>query len=249
MIGQYLADVAGLGPLFDPDHVRKTLQAIHKYNYRSNLFDHDSVQRVYALNDEPAILVCDYGRGTRPTIPFPYYAEAWTGIEYLVAAQFIFAGMVREGLEAIEDVRWRFDGERRNPWDEPECGHHYARAMSAWSSVIALSGFQYHAARQQLTLAPKLKTPHFRSFWSTGLAWGQFEITYRAGHQQIELVVKEGTLPVSSVQLEVGAGPNTEVTVDNRQLKHRVERSPGISAIVLEQPITVSAASKIELSL
>ena len=76
-------------------------------------------------------------------------------MEYLVAAQFIHAGMLREGLETIEDVRWRFDGERRNPWDEPECGHHYARAMSAWSSVVAWSGFHYHAADKALTLSPK----------------------------------------------------------------------------------------------
>ena len=84
-------------------------------------------------------------KAARPRIPFPYYAEAWTGIEYLVAAQFIHAGMVREGVETVEDVRRRHDGERRNPWDEPECGHHYARAMSAWAPLLALSGYLYSA--------------------------------------------------------------------------------------------------------
>ena len=142
LIGQYLADLAGLGPLLNPAHIRKTLESIRKYNHRAQLFEHDSVQRVYALNDEPALLVCDYGKGVRPKIPFPYYAEAWTGIEYLVAAQFIHAGMVAEGVETVENVRMRFDGERRNPWDEPECGHHYARAMSAWSTLLAISGFR-----------------------------------------------------------------------------------------------------------
>ena len=46
--------------------------------------------------------------------------------------------MVREGVETFENSRRRYDGERRNPWDEAECGHHYARAMSAWSGVLAL---------------------------------------------------------------------------------------------------------------
>src|ERR1039458_3884728 len=147
LIGQYLADIAGLGPLLDPAHIRKTLESIHKYNYRAQLFEHDSVQRVYALNDEAALLVCDYTKGGRPKIPFPYFQEAWTGIEYLVAAQFIHAGMLREGLETIENVRRRYDGERRNPWDEPECGHHYARAMSTWSSVVAFSGFDRQGPR------------------------------------------------------------------------------------------------------
>jgi uncharacterized protein (DUF608 family) len=200
LIGQYLADLAGLGPLLDPAKIRKTLESIHKYNYRANLFDHDSVQRVYALNDEPAILVCDYGKGARPKIPFPYYAEAWTGMEYLVAAQFIHAGMLREGLEVLEDVRWRFDGERRNPWDEPECGHHYARAMSAWSSVVAWSGFYYHAADKALTLSPKTNTPAFTSFWSTGAGWGLFSVAPENKRTRTKITVTEGTLPLRTIR-------------------------------------------------
>jgi uncharacterized protein (DUF608 family) len=197
LIGQYLADLAGLGPLVDPAHIRKTLESIQKYNYRAELYDHDSVQRVYALNDEPALLVCDYGKVQRPKIPFPYYQEAWTGIEYLVAAQFIHAGMLRQGLAAIENVRRRFDGERRNPWDEPECGHHYARAMSAWSSVVAWSGFEYHAAQRSLALRPRSVAQPFRSFWSSGTGWGVF--TVAQGRAEVE--VQEGTLPVRSLRL------------------------------------------------
>jgi uncharacterized protein (DUF608 family) len=197
LIGQYLADLAGLGPLLDPAQIRRTLEAIQKYNYRAELYDHDSVQRVYALNDEPALLVCDYGKVQRPRIPFPYYQEAWTGIEYLVAAQFIHAGMLRDGLSTIENVRRRFDGERRNPWDEPECGHHYARAMSAWSSVVEWSGFQYHAAQKAVAILPKSAGQPFRSFWSSGLGWGVFSVSAN----RAELDVREGTLPIRSVRL------------------------------------------------
>jgi uncharacterized protein (DUF608 family) len=213
LIGQYLADLAGLGPLLDPAKIRKTLESIHKYNYRANLFDHDSVQRVYALNDEPAILVCDYGKGARPKIPFPYYAEAWTGMEYLVAAQFIHAGMLREGLETIEDVRWRFDGERRNPWDEPECGHHYARAMSAWSSVVAWSGFQYHAADKTLTLSPQTNTPVFTSFWSTAAGWGLFSIASENKRSRTKITVTEGSLPLRTIRCGKATATLDEGTV------------------------------------
>src|SRR5262249_1549452 len=98
LIGQYLADVAGLGPLLAPANIQKTLSSIYKYNHRNNLYEHDSVQRIYALNDEAAVLICDYGKTERPKVPFPYYAEAWTGIEYLYASQLIYAGMVNEGV-------------------------------------------------------------------------------------------------------------------------------------------------------
>ncbi len=196
LIGQYLADVAGLGPLLNPAHIRSALASIHKYNSRASLYEHDSVQRIYALNDEPAVLICDYGRGTRPQSPFPYYAEAWTGIEYLLGAQLIFAGMVREGIACFENVRRRFDGERRNPWDEPECGHHYARAMSAWSGVLALSGFRYHAAEKSVEAAPRLGVRPFTSFWSAGSGWGKFTLADVNGRTRFTLAVVEGTLRV-----------------------------------------------------
>jgi non-lysosomal glucosylceramidase len=174
LIGQYLAEVAGLGPLVSTANIHKTLESIWRYNYKRTLVDHDSVQRTYVLNDEPALMVCDYGKAERPHIPFPYYAESWTGLEYLAAAHLIFAGMTREGVEAVTNVRARYDGERRNPWNEPECGHHYARAMASWSTLLAASGFRYHGGEQSIVIKA---TPGFRCFWSTGTGWGTFRVT------------------------------------------------------------------------
>ena len=249
LIGQYLADIAGLGPLLDPAKIRKTLQAIYKYNYRGNLFDHDSVQRIYALNDEAAILICDYGKDARPKIPFPYYAEAWTGIEYLVAAQFIHAGMLREGLQTVEDVRKRFDGERRNPWDEPECGHHYARAMSAWSSVVALSGFHYHGADKAITLTPRIPTSRFASFWSSGAGWGSFSITRENGRGRTELNVTEGTLPLKSISLGQPSGEATSVVLDQKECSHQVKKTEGGTILTLNEAVNVPAGGKLLIRL
>ena len=195
LIGQYLAEVAGLGPLVAPANIRKTLQSVYRYNYRRTMAHHQSVERTYALNDEAAVAVCDYGRAERPHIPFPYYAEAgWTGIEYLVASHMLFAGMTREGLEFYRNARLRFDGEKRNPWSEPECGHHYARAMSAWSGVLALSGFRYHGGEQ----AVEIKAPAgHRCFWATGTGWGTFAVTAAGATVHVE----HGSLPVRTCVL------------------------------------------------
>jgi uncharacterized protein (DUF608 family) len=245
LIGQYLADLAGLGPLLDPAKIRRALESIRKYNHRANLFEHDSVQRVYALNDEPAVLVCDYGKAARPKIPFPYYAEAWTGIEYLVAAQFIHAGMVAEGVETIENVRMRFDGERRNPWDEPECGHHYARAMSAWSSVAAYSGFEYHAANRAISLMPKAAAGRFASFWSAGPGWGVFSISRENGRARLELGVTEGGLSLRAIRLAQEATGPTSVTLGERRLAHRAESRSGAVTLTLAEEAAVPAGGKI----
>src|ERR1035437_5427302 len=154
LVGQYMAEVAGLGPLVSPDHIRKTLESIYRYNYKRTLTGHNTVQRTYALNDEAALVICDYGKAERPRIPFPYYAEAWTGLEYLAAAHMIYAGMTAQGVECVRNARSRHDGEKRNPWNEPECGHHYARAMSAWSTLLAISGFRFHGGDRQITIQP-----------------------------------------------------------------------------------------------
>lgn len=189
LIGQYLADIAGLGPLVAPANIRKTLESLYRYNYRRTMENHQNVERAYALNDEAAVVVCDYGKAERPHIPFPYYAEAWTSHEYLVATQMFFHGMTRQAIEFYRNARLRFDGEKRNPWDETECGHHYARAMSAWSGVVAASGFRYDGAAQSVEIhAPA----GHRCFWSTATGWGVFRVTPSGAMLRVE----HGTLPV-----------------------------------------------------
>ena len=211
LIGQYLAEVAGLGPLVAPDHIRKTLESIWRYNYKRTLAGHDSVQRTYVLNDEPALMICDYGKAERPHVPFPYYAEAWTGLEYLAAAHLIYAGMPREGIEAVRNVRARYDGERRNPWNEPECGHHYARAMSSWSTLLAASGFRYHGAGQAVTIkAP----PGFRCFWSTATAWGAFRVTESGA----VLRVDHGALAVRTATVNGKKSTHNATIAEGREL-------------------------------
>ncbi len=197
LIGQYQADVCGLGNLLDKEKIRKSLASIYRYNYRRDLSAHENVQRTFAVSDESGLLVCDYGKKPRPAIPFPYYAEVWTGFEYSVAAQMIWAGMIDEGLEVVRSARLRHDGEKRNPFNEPECGHHYARAMSAWSPVLAFTGFEYDAPKRRLKVNPKRvpRTGPFKSFWSTGTGWGDFVWT----RNSIEVRVIEGRLAVDEL--------------------------------------------------
>jgi len=102
---------------------RPTLRAIYGSNYKRTLLEHDNVERTFALNDEAAVLVCSYAEGSGPRIPFPYYAEVFTGLEHATAAMMMYAGMIDEGVEYIANTRARYDGEKRNPWDEAECGH------------------------------------------------------------------------------------------------------------------------------
>jgi len=175
LLGQWEAHVHGLGHILDPKKVRKTMESIFRHNFRDPIGGFHNVQRVYALQDEAGLLLCSWPKGNRPALPFVYSDEVWTGIEYQVAAHLIYEGLVEEGLRVVKAVRARHDGVRRNPWNEFECGWHYARALSSWSLVQALSGARYSAVEQSLTFDPKLPAP-FRCVVALGSAWGLLSV-------------------------------------------------------------------------
>jgi len=104
-------------------------------------------------------------------LPFIYSNEVWTGIEYQVAAHLIMSGRVQKGLDIIRAARKRYDGRWRNPFNEYECGHWYARAMSSYSLLQALSGARYDAADKTLHLHPAIKGD-FKAFLSTAGGFG-----------------------------------------------------------------------------
>ena len=172
ILGQLLAHVAGLGYILPEEHVRRAVKSIFDYNFRTSFRDHHNVQRTYVLNDEKGLLLCSWPKGGRPKLPFVYADEVWTGIEYHVAAHLIYEGFVDEGLTIIRAVRERHDGYRRNPWNEVECGHHYARSMASWALLTALSGFKYDMVEGTMSFKPAINSDDFKTFWSTGKGWG-----------------------------------------------------------------------------
>jgi non-lysosomal glucosylceramidase len=247
LIGQYLAEVGGMGPLVSAENIRTTLRSIYKYNYKPTLANHDNVERTYALNDEAAVVVCDYGKAERPHIPFPYYAEAWTGQEYLVAALMMNWGMVKEGVECVENVRARFDGEKRNPWDEPECGHHYARAMSSWSTVVAMSGFLYDGAAAAVVAVPKIPRDSFECFWATGTGWGRYSLRTGAGNTLFSIKVLHGTLAWRSCEIEA-KGATAAVETGGRAVKNQVSRRGDRTIMTFDETLRLDASDEIRIA-
>ncbi len=51
VLGQYFAHLAGLGDLVDSGQARSALRSIHRYNFKPDLSEHESVKRIYAVND------------------------------------------------------------------------------------------------------------------------------------------------------------------------------------------------------
>jgi len=207
LLGQALAHVAGLGYLLAPGNVRKAARAIYRHN-RVSMTDHECLHRTYALNDERGLVVCSWPNSPAPAVGHWFFTEVWTGAEYQAATLMVYEGLVKEGVGVLEDVRERYDGLKRNPWDEPECGHHYARAMAAWGLVIALSGFQYSALTGEMQFMPRTGDDPFRCFWSVPGAWGTVRLDAKGGKVALEVLrgkvaLKRLRLPARLADLRV----------------------------------------------
>jgi uncharacterized protein (DUF608 family) len=192
VLGAWMAEVCGLGPILDREKVRSHLLAVHHHNLRHDLSAHANPQRSgYAFGSEGGLLLCSWPRGGETSLPFPYSNEVWTGIEYQVAAHLIMHGHLEEGLEIVRLCRRRYDGRVRNPFDEIECGHFYARALASYSLLQALSGARYDAVEKKLTLRPAI-AGDFRAFISTASGFGHVGVRegkpfLEVRHGEIEL--------------------------------------------------------------
>jgi hypothetical protein len=147
--------------------------------------------------------MASYPHGERPKEPFSYFTEVMTGFEYTLAAGLAYEGDVEEALRIVADIRERYDGRRRNPYDEAECGHHYARAMASWGVLLALSAFHYDGVEQTMTIAPGSQ------FFSTGDAWGT--VTTVADESTVRVL--GGELPLSALEIPGVGSANLGSTV------------------------------------
>ena len=193
LVGQFMAHVCGLGYLLDKKHVQTTLKSIMKYNYKQGFAGHFNHLRSFVLGDESALLMATYPKGRRPRRPFPYFNEVMTGFEYTAGVHMLYEGQHAAGLKVIDSIRARYDGQKRNPFDEAECGHHYARAMAAWAGVLALTGFQYSGVSKTMRFAAR----DGKHFWSNGYAWGTCEQKSGKAGISVKLSVLGGDLSLS----------------------------------------------------
>ena len=177
ILAQWHADILGLGDIFDREQVWSALDEMMKHNFQPDMRKVTNTWRVFALNDEAGSMICNYPDSCRkPRIPIPYNTECMTGFEYSFAGLLYSRGRVQDGEKIVRAVRERFDGEKRNPWNEFECGSNYARSMASYALVPILSGFVFDLPKGHIGFRP-YRTGNFETIWSVDGAWGRFAVT------------------------------------------------------------------------
>ncbi len=172
VLGSWMALACGVGQVLDASKVASHLTSVYRYNLKHDLSRYPNPQRPsYANGAEGGLLLCTWPKGGELSLPFVYSNEVWTGIEYQVASHLMLMGHVDEGLDVVRTCRDRYDGRVRNPFDEYECGHWYARALSSYALLQGLSGARYDAVEKVLYLTPSIRGD-FRAFLSTATGYG-----------------------------------------------------------------------------
>lgn len=198
LLAQWHADIVGLGEIFDREQIATALKEMMKNNYKPRMRDFANPWRIFSFNDESGTVICDYPEGhNKPKIPIPYCEETMTGFEYSFAGLLCANNMVDEGIKVASAVRKRFDGKKRNPWNEFECGSNYARSMASYALIPILCGFEFDMPNEYIGFNP-YKTDEFRSIWSVDGAWGEFVID----KNRAIISVNEGKISLSSLGLK-----------------------------------------------
>ncbi len=215
VFGQNWAHQLGLGYVYPPEQVRSALAAVFKYCWAPDVGTLNGPfppERWFARAGEPGLFICTWPKGGRSKEPVRYRDEVWTGIEYQVAAGLAWEGLAdasltEAALRIVDGIERRYDGTRHNPWNEVECGDHYARALASWGVLHALAGFRYDGPAGKLALAPRMQAEDFACFYSSGTAWGRLvQQRPKGGGQVNRIEVHGGQLRVTSLAIEVPPG-------------------------------------------
>lgn len=220
VLAQWHARLYGLGDVFPADQVESALLATYRHNHVARLEDIVNPCRVFGLGDEAGTIVASWPDPSRkPAVPVPYAQETMHGMEYAFAQLLMAYGRMDEGATVTAAVRDRYDGDRRNPWNEIECGSNYARSMASWGAVVLLAGFGADTAAGRLAFAPALRDGDVsRSFWSGPPAYGTLEL--RAGHARLDVL--GGSMRLDRLAVPLGGTDAVAVRVNVEPAAFRV---------------------------
>jgi uncharacterized protein (DUF608 family) len=256
LFGQGWAHQVGLGYLYPQDKVRSALRAIWTYNWAPDIAPQNQAhppQRWFARPGEAGLFTCTWPKskhlGPESVL---YRDEIWTGIEYQVAGHMAWEGMVTEALAICRGVHERYQPAKQNPWNEVECGDHYARAMASYGVFLALCGFESHAPTGHLGFAPRLSPENFRAAFTTAEGWGTFSQSMRGKELQARVTVKWGQLKLRTFALalpdnaKLGGGT---CRVGDKTVEAKFVQSGSRVTAGLAQELSVKEGERLEVVL
>ncbi len=145
--GEWFLRMAGLDGNISDERVREVVECIFRANF----------------DKEQGLVNATVPAGRKTTIHTYKNCQAgavWTGIGYAFSALALSVGnstISKAVLNSIHINQFRLGCF----WDHWECGHHYTRPMSSWSTLIAASGMKPDYENRRLSFRPADKNISF----------------------------------------------------------------------------------------
>ena len=256
LFGQGWAHQVGLGYLYPREKILSALRAVYVYNWAPDIGPQNAAhppQRWFARPGEAGLFTCTWPKSKHLGPDSVLYRdEIWTGIEYQVAGHMVWEGMLTEALAICRGVHERHHPARQNPWNEVECGDHYARALASYGVFLALCGFGCHGPRGLLAFAPRLKPERFRAAFTSAEGWGSFEQNLQEEALTATLAVKWGRVRLRTFGLELPADARLQTAagmLDGRPVPVTARQEDRRVWLTLGNQLNVSAGATLHVKL
>lgn len=249
LFGQNWAHQLGLGYIYPEDAVKTTMDSIWSYNWAPDITPYNETHapfRWYVSPHQAGLFTCTWPKGDYLPNGTVYKNELWTGIEYQVASGLIWEGRIGEGLAICKAIHERYSPGLKNPYNEVECGDHYARAMASWGVYLALAGFEYHGPKGHVAFAPKITPGNFKAAFTFARGWAQFEQKRADGKQVNTLSIRKGELKLNSIALESPkTGAECNVTFDGKAVDVSFRAEGGKVVVMLKTPVILTVGQSL----
>jgi non-lysosomal glucosylceramidase len=261
VFGQSWAFQVGLPRIFPRTETLSALHSLWRYNFSPDVGPYRAIYkpgRWYALAGEAGLLMCtfprrdwDYtqARGQGPEWAAGYFNECMNGFEYQVAGHMIWEGLTQEGLAVTRALHDRYHASRRNPWNEVECGDHYARSMASFGVYLAACGYEYDGPRAHLGFAPKISPENFKSAFTSAEGWGSYSQSSVDGKFKANVAVHFGALKLKTLAFEDSGGNTVRATVGTNTVAATMKRVGSRVFITLGEITEVRAGQVLDVEI
>jgi non-lysosomal glucosylceramidase len=258
VLGQGWAFQVGLGRILPETATREALRSLWRYNFAPDVGPFRAAHkdgRWFAMPGEAGLIMCTHPEGTeRVFTEAPgawtqvYFNECMNGFEHQAAGHMIWEGLVPEGLAVERAVHDRYDASKRNPWNEIECGNHYARSMASFGVFLAACGFEYHGPEGRLSFNPRIRPEDFRCAFVTAEGWGSFSQRIGPTSQEASLELRWGSLRLRSFAVGTRHPPsNAQARVNGRPISCTHRSDNGFSTFEFEGDMRLVAGDQLAI--
>lgn len=262
VFGQSWAFQVGLPRVLPEKETVTALKSLWRYNFSPDAGDYRNKMgsgRWYAMPGEAGLLMCTFPRtdwdfqkacgvGNKKPGFAGYFNECMNGFEHQVAGHMIWEGMVTEGLAVERALHDRYHPSRRNPYNEVECGDHYARSMASYGVFIAACGFEYHGPNGRIGFAPRISPENFKAALSGAEGWGSYRQVIESTKLSATLSIAHGQLSLREISF-AHAGTSCQVTGPAGAIAATLCASDQKTIVQLQDPLILLEGEKLEITL